>query len=526
MAAQQDHQPLLGRVLEETARAMPDKEALVFGDQRVSWYDFDERVDRFAKALLDLGVERGDRIGVFMTTRPEYEYAYLAAAKVGAVLVGLNVQYKGPELAYLFELTQPKVLIAQGRFRDVAMAEALKPLVGQFSSLEHFIVVGEGRPDGALSFEDLVADPRPELDAELDTRHAQVDAGDGVLIVFTSGSTGRPKAALLTHRNILDNIAVETRMWNITADDRLLLHLPMNHVGGATELTVPALLTGATLVMMDHFHPVHTLETIQHEKITLLGQVPTMYIMEFNLPHYDQFDLSSLRAAVVAGAPMPASAMQQMAAMAPEPYTGYGMTEVAGFVTYTLRGDPLDRLVNTVGKAAPEWDIRAVDDERRPLPAGEVGEIAIRGSCVMKEYLNNPEETAQALDADGWFYSGDLGYIDEDGYITLVGRKKDMYITGGFNVYPREIEEYLEKHPAIALVAVLGTPDPVMGEVGTAYVIPRPGAELTEEEFKAYCAEGLAEYKIPRHLIVREALPLTALGKVDKRKLREQLGMG
>ena len=302
-----------------------------------------------------------------------------------------------------------------------------------------------------------------------------------------------------------------------------MLHLPLSHVGGATELTIPALMLGATLIIMDRFHPVHTLQIIEKERVTLLGQVPTMYIMEFNLPNYADFDLSSLRVAVVAGAATPPPVMVKMMKMAPAVITGYGMTEVAGFVTYTDPQDDPETIALTVGAVAPEFELRVVDDNRRQVPAGEVGEVVIRGSCVMKEYFENPAETAAAIDQDGWFYSGDLGKLDERGYLTLVDRKKEMYITGGYNVYPREVEEQISHHPQVAFVACLGTQDAVMGEVGTAYIVPKPGLELSADEIREHCRQGLAEYKIPKHILIREKLPLTALGKVNKMQLRREL---
>ena len=327
---------------------------------------------------------------------------------------------------------------------------------------------------------------------------------------------------MLTHKNIIDNIAVEIQKFGFHESDRILLHLPMNHVAGATEISIPALMTGATLILMDHFHPVHTLETIAREKATVLGQVPTMFIMELNLPNYSDYDLSSLRVAIVAGAATPPPVMKKMMEMAPTVITGYGMTEVAGFVTYTSPLDDYETIAQTVGSVAPEFELRIVDDHHQELPAGEVGEVAIRGSCVMKEYFQNPQETAAAIDDQGWFYTGDMGKLDHRGYLTLVDRKKDMYITGGYNVYPREIEELISHHPKVALVACLGTADQVLGEVGKAFVVPKPGMALRTEEIIEHCQANLAKYKIPKYVEIRESLPLTPLGKVDKMKLRQE----
>ena len=516
---------LLGDLLSATADRLPDKEALVFNDERVTWAQFDRRVDYLAKAFLERGIQRGDRIGVICTTRPEYLYAYLAAARIGAMLVGFSILYTPPEVLRLAQLTKPVAFVVLGQVRDKKVAEPLKPLIASFPFIKHFIVIGEGGPANAIGFEELIAADRPAQAAALAARNAQPDENDGVLIVFTSGSTGLPKGAVLTHKNILDNIAVQTRQFGAREIDRGLLHMPMNHVAGATEGVVPALMTGATLVLMDHFHPVHTLQTVERERVTGLGQVPTMFIMELSLPNFAEFNLSSLRRVIVGGAATPPAVMEKIKKMAPEltVLTGYGMTEVTGFVTYTTPQDDLETIARTVGKVAPEFELRIVDDQRRPLPGGEVGEVAIRGTCVMKEYFDNPAETAAAIDADGWFYTGDQGWLDSRDYLTLVGRKKEMFITGGYNVYPREIEEHISAHPKVAIVAVLGTKDDVLGEVGTAHIVPKTGAQLTADEIRAHCQKGLAEYKIPRHFVLREQLPLTLIGKVDKMKLGSEL---
>ncbi len=523
MPAPHAYPRFLGALLAETAARLPAKEALVFNDERITWSEFDRRVNRLAHALLDMGVQRGDRIGVISTTRPEYLYTYLAAARIGAILVGFNIVYTPLELTRLANLTRPAVMVVSGQVGEKQIANSLKPLIDSFPFVRQTLVIGAGGPVGTPCLNDLLAADRPGQPAALAARAAELDENDGVLIVFTSGSTGLAKGAVLTHKNIIDNIAVETRHFGIRTDDRLLLHLPLSHVGGATELSVPALMTGATLVIMDHFHPLHTLQTVAKERVTVLGQVPTMYILEFNLPNYAEFDRSSLREVLVAGAATPVPVMAKMRQMAPVTITGYGMTEVAGFVTYTKPEDDAETIALTVGAVAPEFELRVVDDKHRDVPVGEVGEVAIRGTCVMKEYFDNPPETAAAIDADKWFYTGDLGKLDTRGYLTLVDRKKEMYITGGYNVYPREIEEHISHHPHVAFVACVGRKDEVMGEVGAAYVVPKPGVQLSVGEIRAHCQQGLAEYKIPKYIELRDKLPLTSLGKVDKMQLRREL---
>lgn len=524
MPEQFSYPSLLGDVLSQTAARVPGKEALVFGDERVTWAEVEQRVNRLAKAFLEMGVALGDRIGVIALPRPEYLYVYLAAARIGAIMVGFNIQYTPTELTQLSGITKPVAIVVLDAVGDKQVAGPLKPLFDSFEWVKNYLVIGNDVPESAVSLNVLMREDHSEQNEALKKRKAEVNENDGVLIVFTSGSTGVPKAALMTHKNVIDNIAVETRQFGVVEQDRILLHLPMNHVAGATEVSIPALMTGSTLVFLDRFHPATTLDLIQKEKITFLGQVPTMFIMELNLPNFAEYDLSSLRMVVVAGAATPPPVMKQMMKMAPTVYTGYGMTEVAGFMTYTEADDDAETISYTVGKIAPEFGLKVVDDDREEVPIGEVGEVALKGSCVMKKYFGNPEETAAALDAEGWFYSGDMGRLDERNYLTLVDRKKEMYITGGYNVYPREVEEHISHYPQVAFVAVIGADDEVMGEIGRAFVVPKPGQELASDNILEHCRKGLAEYKIPREIIIRESLPLTALGKVDKMKLRREQG--
>lgn len=324
---------------------------------------------------------------------------------------------------------------------------------------------------------------------------------------------------MLSHRNIISNIEVEVRHFHLRSSDRMVLHLPMNHVGGATEMTMGAIIAGATMLVLDRFHPQKTLELVQKERATFLGQVPTMFIMELNLPNFQGYDLSSLDRLAVAGAPTPTEVMKRMMEIAPV-ITGYGMTEVAGFVTYTEVKDDPETVARTVGRVAPEFELRVIGSDGKELPAGEIGEVIVRGPCVMQGYYGNEEATREAIDPDGWYYTGDMGYLDDRGYLTLAGRKKEMYITGGYNVYPPEVEEALSLHPDVLLSACIGVPDQVLGEVGKAFIVPRPGRVIEPDALRAYLADRLAEYKIPRYFELKENLPMTPLGKVDKKLLK------
>lgn len=514
---------LLGDLLSAAALAAPDREAVVFHGERQTWAAFNEQVDQLAASLLALGVQRRHRIGVLSTTRPEYLCVYLAAARIGAVLVGFNIQFTPAEITRLADITRPVVMVVLDQLKGVPFAAPLLDLLATFEYVRHVLVIGSEMP-AARTVGDLMNTPvTPHARLALQQRAAELQPDDPALIVFTSGSTGTPKGAVLTHRSILTTGRVQARQFALRADDRVLQNKPMNHVGGSINLTIPALVVGAALVLMDHFHPVRALELVREERITVLGQVPTMFIMEFNLPNFADYDLSSVRLAIVGGAATPVPIMHRIMAIADTVMTGFGMTETGGYITFTHPDDPPEVIAATVGRVADEYELRIVDEARHPLPQGEVGEVALRGACLLKEYFDDPAASAESRDGEGWFYTGDVGVIDRRGCLTLVDRRKEMYITGGYNVYPREIELYLAQHPGVAMVAVLGAQDAVMGEVGVAFVTPVPGADVSIDDLRAFCASGLAEYKIPRRFHVIDAFPLTPLGKIDKPRLRKEL---
>lgn len=515
---------LLSDYLREAAEAAPHRELIVGEGYRITYGEAWEKVTHLAKFFLTTGVRRGDAIAYLFPPGPEFLYTYMAGARIGALLVGLNPRYTRPELEYILDNSRPRVLALAGSPGGVDWQKVGAELAGRCPGLETLLVCGEeAAVPGAVGLDEALKKGAGTEDAPLREAEAAVSTDDGVLVVYTSGTTGRPKGAVLTHRNIISNILAETRQWDIGPRDRIMFHLPVNHVGGATELSFAAIMGKATLVALPSFHPVKTLEMVARERVTVLGQVPTMFALEFSLPNFGEFDLSSVRLVVVSGAPPTREVIEGMFRICADVRTGYGMTEVAGFATYTAPGDDVETVFSTVGKIAPEFELKIVDANRRELPSGEVGEIALRGEFVMKEYLRLPEETAQAVDREGWFYTGDLGVLDGRGYLRLVGRLKEMYITGGYNVYPAEIEDALTRHPAVLMAACLGVPDPVLGEVGRAYVVCRPGMTVGEAELKAFLSERLADYKIPKQYVFREALPLTPLGKIDKKALAGEI---
>ena len=495
----------VSRYVTHWAQRDPDHEAIVAGDRRLSYAAFEQELARLAGGLTALGLRRGDRVAAQMPTCVEYLLLYMAVARIGGILVGINAAYTAAETTYLLEVSRPRLLVGHSSLAG-QLDEARRK-----SPVEHVFAVG----DPAAGWR-----PWSELGALDDgTREWTTDADDPILIVFTSGTTGRPKGAVLSHANVIANIEAQVRAFAMKRSDRAVLHLPMNHVAGATELTVGALMAGATLLVLERFHPQTTLELVSRERATFLGQVPAMFIMELSLPDLARHDLSSLTRLVVAGAPLPPGLGEQMRRIAPV-ITGYGMTELAGFVTYTSLDDDLETISRTVGRMTDEFELRVVDAQRQDVSAGEVGEVAVRGACVMLGYYGDEAATQEVLDDDGWFFTGDMGRLDPEGRLCLVGRKKEMYITGGYNVYPPEVEDAIAAHPGVALAACVGTPDAVLGEVGRAYVVPRPGTSLSSAELHAFLAQRLADYKLPKHYTIREKLPLTALGKVDKKLLK------
>lgn len=492
------NRPALGHLsqsLRETAARYPDHEALVHAGLRLTWAEVDAAVDRLAAGLLHLGVERGETLGILCPTQPAYILIYLAAMRVGAVLAGFNVHYTARELREYAAKIRPALI-----FISAAMEEAqqLAPTVAAIPSLRHAIAIGNPAPEGWLSLQSLLDTPlTAAARRQIAAREMQARAADGALIIFTGGITGTPKAALLTHRNIISNIAAQNQHLGWQAQDRLLLHLPMNHVSGATLLTAGAVLSGATLIMQARFHPLKALELAAREGITILGQVPTMWIMQFLSPDFGRYDLSSLRMTLVSGAPTPAETMRRIAALAPAAIHAWGLTEAGGMVTYTAPGADLALLLRSAGRPPAEFSVGVRGSEGAFLGPGEEGEVVVRGACVMAGYVGEPEETAHQIDAAGWLRTGDLGSLDEEGNLTLTGMCKRMYINGGYNVYPLEIEAYLLRHPGVAAARCEAVAHSILGETGSVVITPKPGHTLTAAEIKSYCQEGLARYKNP-----------------------------
>ncbi|MBN2025601.1 MAG: AMP-binding protein [Actinobacteria bacterium] len=513
--------------LEKWAKERPEREAVVYGDRRFTYADYEREVNRVARGLLKLGVQRGDKVGLYIPNHPEFVFGYIACMKLGAAAVPVTWRFSASEVKYILGHSDTSVVIMEPGFMDSDFIAKLNEIRGELPQLRDVVVIGSAEEaemvPGAITYDDFLSDDT-ELDAELQARKKEVEEDDTALILFTSGTTGQPKAPMLAQSNLVQYVAGQIESSGISDDERLLMDIPNNHVGGAVMAIFSVLYSGNTLVMLDTFIPQQVLQTVQDERISVMGQVPAQYILLFMQPDFDSYDLSSVKFAVTSGAPVPPELVSQIEdKMGIIPFVGYGLTETSGAITFTRQEHPPEKISGTIGIPNEGIDVRIMSPERQEMPRGEAGEITVRGGAVMKGYYKQPEATAEVFDADGFFYTGDMGFIDEDGFVHIMGRKKEMYIRGGENVYPPEVEDVILQHPKVLFAAVLGYPDAVMGEKGRAYVVPQPGVEVTEDEIKEFCREHLAKYKVPDQVIFREALPLTPLGKVHKFVLYEEM---
>ena len=512
--------------VEKWAQARPDADALVFGDEKLTWREFAGQMDAVALAFLEAGIEKGDRIALLSMARNEFLTTYMAAGKVGAIWLGLSPKYTQDELRYQLNDCRPKLLITLGEYMGSDLAQTVGALQNDCPFLKKILVIGEPFA-GAESFAEYVAKPRSDLVCALAQRASEVNETDDALLLYTSGSTGKPKGVVHTHRSIVENIKVEIEKFYFDENSRGLLHFPINHVAADVEIGFGAIMSGGCIVCMDKFDPAQTLKIIEQEKITHIGQVPVMFLLEFKQPEFWTCDFSNVKAFVWAGAAAPKVMLDLLVPICQKSgaklITGYGSTEVCGFITYTGPADSAETLLKTVGKIAEPFELKIVDKDRRAVAAGVIGEIAVRGPFLMKGYYNNPEETNRVVDREGWYYTTDLGFKDENGYVHITGRLSEMFKSGGENVYPREVEEVIETHQAVLFAAVIGVPDDIYQEVGWAFVMPTPGQNATEEELRDLCKSALANFKVPKKFFIRPLLPLLASGKVNKLALADEI---
>ncbi|MFO1057559.1 MAG: AMP-binding protein [Dongiaceae bacterium] len=531
----------IGVHFDKAAARWGEREALVVRHQKIRWTyrQLQAEVDALAAGLLALGLEPGERIGIWSHNNAEWVLTQLATAKAGLILVNINPAYRLAELEYALNKVGCRALVTMPSFKSsdyLGMLRELAPELercppgrldaGRLPALRTVIRLGEGRTPGMYNFADIAP-----LGGERERRRLAELAGtlqfdDPINIQFTSGTTGHPKGATLTHHNILNNGFFIGEAMRLTEHDRLLIPVPLYHCFGMVLGNLACLTHGAAIVYASEAFDVEAvLETVHEERCTALHGVPTMFIAELGHPRFAAFDLSTLRTGIMAGSPCPIEVMKRVVAEMhmSEVTIAYGMTETSPVSFQSSTADPLDRRVSTVGRIHPHIEVKIVDREGRIVPPGTPGELCTRGYSVMRGYWDDPERTAEAIDAAGWMHTGDLATIDAEGFCNIVGRIKDMVIRGGENVYPREIEEFLYRHPAIQDVQVIGVPDPKYGEELCAWVRLKPGQALTAEELRAFCQGQIAHYKIPRYVRFVDGFPMTVTGKIQKYLMRQQM---
>jgi len=511
---------IIHKYLENAVVNFPDKPFLYYEGSQISYRQLDCVSDRLACSFCGMGIARGDCIGIVALNQPEWLYTYFAAAKIGAVIVALNVRYRMAEFDYMLNNSRCKALVCINQFGGFDYSAFFKENAARFPTVEKYIYIG-GVTDGGISFEDLVSGDTPD-EAQLARAKEAVTDSDTAIIIYTSGTTGKPKGAMITNRSILASAMAEVDHFSLSGDSVIIGNLPLNHVGGITCAVSISLITGGSVVLIPSFRPDLVLEAIQKYRATIFGGVPTMYVMMLSMPDLEKYDLSSVSICIAGGSNVEPGLCEKIVKAFPNArlLNLYGLSETSGACVLSRPDDPVEKVGQSIGVVIGDFQVRAVDEKRNSLPAGETGELAFKGDCVAGGYYGLKAETDEAFQ-DGWIFTGDMGCVDEEGYIYLKGRKKEMYIQGGFNVYPVEIENILTRHPKVMLAAGIGVPDPVMGEVGRFYIIPSPGEILTKEEITAYCRENLADYKVPRQIEFVSELPLTPAGKVHKSLLKE-----
>jgi fatty-acyl-CoA synthase len=531
----------VGGLLNLVAERRPDDDALVYPDRdlRHSYREFKDVVEECARALMALGLRKGDHVAVWGQNVPEWVILQFATGKMGAVLVTVNPAYKAQELKYVLDQSDAAALFLTSGVKDADFVEILGQAVPELAEtadgelsveelphLGHVVLMGEGDRRGLpiMTFEEFVERGTEVTSEELDERQDSLDADEVINMQYTSGTTGFPKGVQLTHANIVKNAFYIGECMELGPEDRVCIPVPFFHCFGCVLGTLNTVTHEGTMVPVEQFDPEMVLQAVHKESCTAVLGVPTMFIAELEHPDFEEYDTSSLRTGIMAGSPCPMEVMKQVVDVmgASEITIAYGQTESSPVITQTRTEDPLELRVSTVGRVLPETEVRIVDvDTGEDCDPGEQGELWTRGYLVMKGYYKMEDKTREVIDEDGWLHTGDLAVMDENGYVRITGRAKDMIIRGGENVYPREIEEFLYTHPDVSDVQVYGVPDEKYGEQVAAAIKRRQGSDLTEEDVKEFCRKNIARYKVPFYVDFVEEYPMTASGKIQKYKLRE-----
>ncbi|SDH02079.1 fatty-acyl-CoA synthase [Planococcus glaciei] len=529
----------VGQIVRERAAMHPTTEAYVYPERdiRKTYKEFDEETDRLAKAFMGIGIAKGEHIAIWSDNKREWLLSQFATGKMGGVLVTVNTSYQSAELEYLLKQSDATTLILGEEFKGTSYIDIINEVCPELKTAEkgavssgklpHFkrvIVMGENQFPGIYTWSEFEVFADRVDDDQLEERFVSMEPDDVINIQYTSGTTGFPKGVMLTHRNVVNNGKLIGDTMNLSELDRLCIPVPFFHCFGCVLGTMAAVTHSTTMVIAEQFDPKRVLQMVQDEKCTGLHGVPTMFIAELNHPDFASFDTSTLRTGIMAGSPCPIEVMKKVIndMGASEITIAYGQTESSPVITQTRADDDIEKRVSTVGKPHAEVEVKIVDPVTgEQVPTGVPGELCTRGYHVMKGYYKNEEATRNAIDEDDWLHTGDIAVEDEDGYIAITGRIKDMVIRGGENIYPREIEEFLYQHPSIQDVQVVGVPDPKYGEELMAWVILKEGQQLSAEELREYCQGKISRHKIPRYIEFTKEYPMTASGKIQKFKLRE-----
>lgn len=502
------------------AASQPNHEALVFAESRLSYGQLSVQVSQCAKALLANSIQKGDRVAVLCTSRPEYWITFLAATQIGAIWMGLNPKYRLQEMEYVVGDAQPKLLFALASFENDNYCESITALCNRFDGIETVVALTDPII-GAISFETFLLAGDKISDKALAERQATIDIMEPALLVYTSGSTGKPKGALLSHYGLCFGASVASSHVDLQ-QPRTLCNFPINHVACVADTCCANLVAGGTLILQERFDPAAILHAIAQERLTLLGGVPTMLLMLLDHPDFSATDFSSVKLIAWGGAAMPVDTIKRLQQLAPRMLNVYGMTETAANTTYTSPDADLVELSETIGRPSPYMPCRIMNEEGKECGVGEQGELQFKGEYLLLEYLNRPEATRDVYTEDGWLHTGDLGYWRDNGTISLVGRLSDMFKSGGYNVYPREIEDVLESYPDVEMAAVVAVPDQKYQEVGAAFLQVQDVAAFDGLALRDYCKTHLANYKIPKTFLALTELPVLPVGKVDKVTLKQQ----
>jgi len=523
----------LGQMVDRAAARFPDREAVVFKRDRVTYAQLKRRADDFARGLLALGLGPGDHVVLWMPNCVEWNVANLGLAKIGAVTVTCNSRYKALEVDYVLRQSDARALIMVDRFAAVGIdyLEILRELCPEvdragarpggdrFPALGHLIVLGSTRPPGARVFDDVERSGRAGS-AGLDA--IAIRPEDPVEMLYTSGTTGLPKGCLLSHGNMYFKCCVYTDLHGWTHEDRCLVPVPYFHIFGSMGGIAANCLVGSTQILMETFDPLEAMRLIEAERVTIFSGVPTMFITVLGHPAFAKHDLRSLRTGSIGAAPVPVEIMRKILdrerGLGMDALVVYGLTEATGGTHWTRPGDPIEKRVSTVGVRTAEIEDRITDPATgQELPPGEEGELCLKGPTLMIGYYNKPDATAEKI-RDGWLHTGDMAVKDPEGYVRITGRLTDMIIVGGFNTYPAEIEDFYLRHPKVLDVSIVGVPDPIMGEVVMAFVIPKDGERRQPEDVVAFARGRIANFKVPKYVEIVDRFPLTASGKVQKFK--------